>query len=69
MNMKAMTSIAQSIDVVCEEHGLDRDLIIEAMLEAVKAAARKQFKSQDKTGESIEVDWNSEEGMVENFCP
>ena len=63
--MKAMTSIAQSIEVVCEEHGLDRDLIIEAMKEAVKAAARKQFKSQDKTGESIEVDWNNEEGMVE----
>ena len=48
-----MTSIGQSIEAVCAENGLDRNLIIEAMKEAVKAAARKQFKSQDKTGESI----------------
>ena len=33
------------------------------MKEAVKAAARKQFK--DKTGESIQVDWNQEEGDIE----
>src|SRR5919107_1849993 len=60
-----MTSIGQSIEAVCAENGLDRNLIIEAMKEAVKAAARKQFKSQDKTGESIEVDWNSEDGTIE----
>jgi N utilization substance protein A len=60
-----MTSIGQSIDALCTEQGLDRDLIIEAMKEAVRAAARKQFKSQDKTGESIEVDWNNEEGTIE----
>ena len=40
-------------------------MVIEAMKEAVKAAARKQFKAHDKTGESIEVDWNQEEGMIE----
>jgi N utilization substance protein A len=60
-----MTSIGQSIEAVCAENGLDRNLIIEAMKEAVKAAARKQFRSQDKTGESIQVDWNDEEGMIE----
>ncbi len=60
-----MTSIGQSIEVLCTEHGLDRALVIEAMKDAVKAAARKQFKSQDKTGESIQVDWNDEEGMIE----
>lgn len=60
-----MTSIGQSIEALCTEHGLDRDLIIEAMKDAVRAAARKQFKSQDKTGESIQVDWNDEEGMIE----
>jgi transcription termination/antitermination protein NusA len=63
---KIMTSsIGQSIDALCAEHGLDRDMIIEAMKDAVKAAARKQFKSQDKTGESIQVDWNEDEGMIE----
>ena len=57
------SSIGQSIDVLCSEQGLDRDLIIEAMKEAVKAAARKQFK--DKTGDSIQVEWNAEEGEIE----
>ena len=63
--MKLMTSIGQSIEALCSEQGFDRELVIEAMKEAVKAAARKQFKAQDKTGESIEVEWNNEEGMVE----
>ncbi len=57
------SSIGQSIDVLCNEQGLDRHLIIEAMKEAVKAAARKQFK--DKTGDSIQVEWNAEEGEIE----
>jgi transcription termination/antitermination protein NusA len=57
------SSIGQSIDALCLEHNLDRELILEAMKDAVKAAARKQFK--DKTGESIQVDWNEDEGMVE----
>lgn len=60
-----MTSIGQSIEALCSEHGLDRDMVIEAMKDAVKAAARKQFKSQDKTGESIQVDWNDEDGLIE----
>lgn len=61
-----MTStIGQNIDALCSEHGLDRNMIIEAMKDAVKAAARKQFRNLDKTGEGIEVDWNDEEGIVE----
>jgi N utilization substance protein A len=61
--MATTSSIGQSIDILCSEQGLDRDMVIEAMKEAVKAAARKQFK--DKTGESIQVDWNQEEGDIE----
>jgi len=60
-----MTSIGQSIEALCSEQGLDRNMVIEAMKEAVKAAARKQFRAQDKTGESIEVEWNNEEGLIE----
>jgi len=61
-----MTStIGQSIEMLCNEQGLDRDMVIEAMKDAVRAAARKQFKTHDKTGESIQVDWNNEEGMIE----
>ncbi|MBX3288608.1 MAG: transcription termination factor NusA [Acidobacteria bacterium] len=59
------SSIGQSIEILCSEQGLDRDMVIEAMKEAVKAAARKQFRAHDKTGESIQVDWNNEEGIIE----
>ncbi|HEX8494468.1 MAG TPA: transcription termination factor NusA [Pyrinomonadaceae bacterium] len=53
------TSIAQNIDTLCQEKGIDRELVIEAMKEAVRAAAKKQFKS----GEDIQVDWNAETGI------
>ena len=59
-----MTSIGQSIEALVSEQGIDRDLVIEAMKEAVKAAARKEFKT-DKTGEIIQVDWNNEDGTIE----
>ncbi|HEX8853238.1 MAG TPA: transcription termination factor NusA, partial [Pyrinomonadaceae bacterium] len=52
-------SIAQSIDALCKEKGVDREIVIEAMREAVRAAARKQFKS----GEEIQVEWSSEAGF------
>ncbi len=61
-----MTStIGQNIEILCNEHGLDRELIIEAMKDAVKAAARKQFKNLDKSGDNIQVEWNNDEGDVE----
>ncbi|MEZ5306655.1 MAG: transcription termination factor NusA [Pyrinomonadaceae bacterium] len=60
-----ITSIGQSIDLLKDEYGLDRELVIEAMKDAVRAAARKQFKSEYKAGEGIQVDWNDEEGIVE----
>ena len=40
-------------------------MVIEAMKDAVKAAARKQFRTQDKTGDNIQVDWNNDEGAIE----
>lgn len=60
-----ITSIGQSIDSLKDEYGLDRELVIEAMKDAVLAAARKQFKNEYKGGEGLQVDWNDEEGMVE----
>jgi N utilization substance protein A len=57
------SSIGQSIEALCTEQGLDRDMVIEAMKDAVKAAARKQFK--DKTGDSVQVEWNQEDGEIE----
>ncbi|MGB8510779.1 MAG: transcription termination factor NusA [Pyrinomonadaceae bacterium] len=52
-------SIAQSIDALCKEKGVDRDIVIEAMKEAVRAAARKQFKG----GEDIQVEWSADSGF------
>lgn len=53
------TSIAQSIEAVCQEKGVDRDVVIEAIKEAVRAAAKKQFRG----GEDIQVDWTPEAGL------
>ena len=53
------TTIAQNIEALCQEQGIDRELVIEAVKEAVRAAAKKQFKG----GEDIQVDWNPEGGI------
>src|SRR6202171_2588478 len=53
------SSIAQNIEALCQEQGIERDLVIEAMKEAVRAAAKKQFRS----GEDITVDGNPETGI------
>ena len=53
------TSIAQNIEALCQEQGIDRELVIEAIKEAVRAAAKKQFKG----GEDIQVDWSPETGL------
>jgi len=56
---KMSTSIAQNIEALCQEQGIDRDLVIEAIKEAVRAAAKKQFRG----GEDIQVDWTPETGL------
>src|ERR1043166_6946635 len=61
--MTGLSSIAQSIDMLCNEQGLDRELVIEAMKDAVRAAARKQFRA--KTGDSVQVEWNPEDQELE----
>jgi N utilization substance protein A len=53
------TSIAQNIEALCQEQGIDRELVIEAVKEAVRAAAKKQFRG----GEEIQVDWTPETGL------
>src|SRR5438874_62810 len=53
------TTIAQNIEALCQEQGIDRELVIEAVKEAVRAAAKKQFRG----GEDIQVDWNPETGI------
>jgi len=53
------TTIAQNIEALCQEQGIDRELVVEAVKEAVRAAAKKQFKG----GEDIQVDWTPETGL------
>ncbi|MGQ0761800.1 MAG: transcription termination factor NusA [Acidobacteriota bacterium] len=53
------TTIAQNIEALCQEQGIDRELVIEAVKEAVRAAAKKQFRA----GEEIQVDWTPETGL------
>src|SRR5947207_9895047 len=53
------SSIAQNIEALCQEQGIERDIVIDAMKEAVRAAAKKQFRS----GEDIQVDWNPDTGI------
>ena len=53
------SSIEQNIEALCKELGLEREMVVEAMKEAVRAAARKQFK------EDIQVEWAPETGELE----
>jgi N utilization substance protein A len=53
------SSIEQSVDVLCKEYNVERELVIDAMKDAVRAAARKQFK------EDIQVEWMPETGEIE----
>jgi N utilization substance protein A len=52
-------TINEYIDGLCKEQNIDREFVIEAMKEAVKAAARKQFKA----GEDIQVEWDNDAGL------
>ena len=58
-NENMSTTIAQNIEALCQEQGIDRELVIEAVKEAVRAAAKKQFRA----GEEIQVDWTPETGL------
>src|SRR3712207_3827425 len=53
-------SIGQSIDALCKEKGIDREEVITAMKEAVRAAAKKQFRLSDDV---VQVEWNAESGL------
>ena len=56
--------IPQTIDILSREKGIDPQVIISAIEDAVVTAARKQFK----TGEDLRARYNSETGDVELFA-
>src|SRR5207247_391414 len=49
------SSIAQHIEALCKEQGIERDLVVEAMKEAVRAAVRSNVYEQyiDKIGDLV----------------
>jgi N utilization substance protein A len=56
--------IPQTIDMLAREKGIDPQVIIAAIEDAVVTAARKQFK----TGEDLRARYNPETGDVELFA-
>ncbi|MEK6410628.1 MAG: transcription termination factor NusA [Acidobacteriota bacterium] len=56
--------IPQTIDILSREKGIDPQVIISAIEDAVVTAARKQFK----TGEDLRARYNHESGDVELFA-
>ena len=56
--------IPQTIDILSREKGIDPQVIISAIEDAVVTAARKQFK----TGEDLRARYNQETGDVELFA-
>jgi len=56
--------IPQTIDILSREKGIDAQVIISAIEDAVVTAARKQFK----TGEDLHARYNPETGDVELFA-
>ncbi|HXG64672.1 MAG TPA: transcription termination factor NusA, partial [Blastocatellia bacterium] len=61
------TSLIQSIDILSREKGIDPEVIIAAIEDAVLAAARKQYKTE-KTGEELRARYDRETGEVELFA-
>ena len=56
--------IPQTIDILSREKGIEPEVIISAIEDAVVTAARKQFK----TGEDLRARYNAESGDVELFA-
>ncbi len=58
-----ITDIKHVVDQVSREKGIDRDILIQALEEALKSAARKKYGNQI----DIEVHYNEEVGEIEVF--
>jgi len=58
-----ITDIKHVVDQVSRDKGIDRDILIQALEEALKSAARKKYGNQI----DIEVQYNQEVGEIEVF--
>lgn len=63
MYMAGMENLRRIVDQICRDKGIDRDLLIDAIEEAVRSAVKKKYGGQ----RDIEVQYNDELGEVEVF--
>lgn len=61
--MAGMENLRRIVDQICRDKGIDRDLLIDAIEEAVRSAVKKKYGVQ----RDIEVQYNDELGEVEVF--
>ena len=58
-----MASIYQSIEILSKEKGIDRQIILDAVKDAMVLAAKKHFK----TNEELEAEFDPKTGAVHIF--
>lgn len=61
--MAGMENLRRIVDQICRDKGIERDLLIDAIEEAVRSAVKKKYGGQ----RDIEVQYNDELGEVEVF--
>ena len=64
--MAPSTDLSRVLDSVSKDKGVDKDVIVKAIEDAVLTAAYKLFKMDDIDKE-LEVHYNDDEGEVELF--
>ncbi len=62
--MAGTESLKKIIDQICRDKGIDKELLIDSIEEAVLSAVRKKYGSR----RDIEVQFNADSGEVEVFC-
>ena len=62
--MTSTNPLQQTIEALAKEKGIEPDVVIQAMEEAVLTASRKFYKS----GEDLKAKFNPENGQIELFA-
>ena len=63
--MSTTNPLQQTIEALAKEKGIEPEVVIQAMEEAVLTASRKYYKSDD---EELKAKFNPENGQIELFA-
>ena len=63
-DMTSINPLQQNIEALAKEKGIEPEVVIQAMEEAVLTASRKYYKST----EDLKAKFNPENGQIELFC-